>query len=68
MLGVTIDGKYQKPLEIKKNEALEYKRPENIKELRRFLEKISREDFSRRFLEKISRIDRMVQGLYRRIL
>jgi Reverse transcriptase (RNA-dependent DNA polymerase) len=37
LLGVVIDGKTQKPLEIKKNEALEYKRPENLKEMRRFL-------------------------------
>ncbi|KAF9761386.1 Transposon Tf2-6 polyprotein [Nosema granulosis] len=36
-LGVTIDGYTRKPTEIKKNEALEYKHPDNKGEVRRFL-------------------------------
>ncbi|KAF9758257.1 Retrovirus-related Pol polyprotein from transposon gypsy [Nosema granulosis] len=37
LLGVTIDGYSRKPSEITKNEALEYKRPECVKDVRRFL-------------------------------
>ncbi|KAF9762689.1 Retrovirus-related Pol polyprotein from transposon 17.6 [Nosema granulosis] len=37
LLGVTIDGYNRKPSEITKNEALEYRRPECVRELRRFL-------------------------------
>jgi len=37
LLGVMIDGKAQTPVEIKKNEALAYPRPESIKDVRRFL-------------------------------
>jgi hypothetical protein len=37
LLGVTVDGRSMRPSEIKRNEALEYKRPESIKKLRRFL-------------------------------
>ena len=37
LLGVTVNGWEMKPSEIKKNEALEYKTPENIRDLRRFL-------------------------------
>ena len=37
LLSVTIDGENKNPPEITRNEALEYRRPENIKELRRFL-------------------------------
>ena len=37
LLSVTIDGENEKLLEITRNEALEYRRPENVKELRRFL-------------------------------
>ncbi|KAF9761576.1 Transposon Tf2-9 polyprotein [Nosema granulosis] len=37
LLGVTINGVDIKPNEIKKQEALEYRRAENVKELRRFL-------------------------------
>lgn len=37
LLGVVVNGRDQKPLEIKRNEALEYERPGNVSELRRFL-------------------------------
>ncbi|KAF9758207.1 Retrovirus-related Pol polyprotein from transposon, partial [Nosema granulosis] len=37
LLGVTINGEDVKPNEIKKQEMLEYRRPECVKELRRFL-------------------------------
>ncbi|KAF9760991.1 Transposon Tf2-9 polyprotein [Nosema granulosis] len=37
LLGVSINGQDMEPNEIKKQEALEYKKPENVKELRRFL-------------------------------
>ena len=37
ILGVTIDGKSQRMNEVKRNEALEYPRPRNVSELRRFL-------------------------------
>ncbi|KAF9756151.1 Retrovirus-related Pol polyprotein from transposon 17.6, partial [Nosema granulosis] len=37
LLGVTINGEDVRPNEIKKQETLEYRRPENVKELRRFL-------------------------------
>jgi len=37
LLGVIIDGENKNPPEITRNEALEYRRPGNIKELRRFL-------------------------------
>lgn len=37
LLGVSINGKEQLPSEIKKLEALEYERPKNVSELRRFL-------------------------------
>lgn len=37
LLGVTVDGKEQGASEIKKNEALEYPVPGNVKELRQFL-------------------------------
>ncbi|KAF9760821.1 Retrovirus-related Pol polyprotein from transposon [Nosema granulosis] len=37
LLGVTINGENVGPNEIKKQETLEYRRPENVKELRRFL-------------------------------
>ena len=37
LLGVTIDGIKQEASEVKKNEALEYPRPTNVTELRRFL-------------------------------
>ncbi|KAF9761014.1 Transposon Ty3-G Gag-Pol polyprotein [Nosema granulosis] len=37
LLGVSINGQDMEPNEIKKQEALEYKKTENVKELRRFL-------------------------------
>jgi hypothetical protein len=37
LLGVSVNGYIMKPSEIKRNEALLYKRPECIKDLRRFL-------------------------------
>lgn len=37
LLGVTVDGEDQVPSETKRNEALEYTRPETITELRRFI-------------------------------
>ncbi|KAF9760811.1 Retrovirus-related Pol polyprotein from transposon opus, partial [Nosema granulosis] len=37
LLGVTINGEDVRPNEIKKQETLEYRRPENVRELRRFL-------------------------------
>lgn len=37
ILGVTVDGQNMKPSELKKIEALDYKRPENVRELRRLL-------------------------------
>lgn len=37
LLEVSMNGKYQKPVEIKQNEALEYSRHKTVTELRRFL-------------------------------
>lgn len=37
LLGLTINGKEKIPLEVKKNEAMEFPRPKNTAELRRFL-------------------------------
>ncbi|KAF9761717.1 Transposon Tf2-6 polyprotein, partial [Nosema granulosis] len=37
LLGVKIDGYNKRPSEITRNEALEFKKPETVKELRRFL-------------------------------
>lgn len=37
ILGVNVNGREKIPLEIKKNQAMEYKRPSNFTELRRFL-------------------------------
>ena len=53
LLGVAIDGKNKKLLEITRNEALEYRRPENIKELRRLL-KLAR--WFRAFIKDFSRM------------
>ena len=53
LLSVTIDGENEKLLEITRNEALEYRRPENIKELRRFL-KLAR--WFRAFIKDFSRM------------
>lgn len=36
-MGVTANDRSQRPLEIKKNEALEYERPRDMSELKRFL-------------------------------
>ena len=57
LLSVTIDGENEKLLEITRNEALEYRRPENIKELRRFLKS------ARWFSAFIKDFSRMLQHL-----
>ena len=60
LLSVTIDGENEKLLEITRNEALEYRRPENIKELRRFL-KLARW-FFRAFIKDFSRMLQHLQN------
>ena len=57
LLSVTIDGENEKLLEITRNEALEYRRPENIKELRRLLK------LARCFRAFIKDFSRMLQHL-----
>ena len=59
LLSVTIDGENEKLLEITRNEALEYRRPENIKELRRFLKLGS---WFRAFIKDFSRMLQHLQN------
>ncbi|KAI5173421.1 hypothetical protein PAEPH01_1964 [Pancytospora epiphaga] len=61
LLGVIIDGKNQMPSVIKKNEVLEYPRPRNMTELRRFL---GLAGWLRSFIKEYARkVEKMTKGL-----
>ena len=59
LLGVTIDGENKNPPKITRNEALEYRRPENIKESRRFLKLVR---WFRAFIKDFSRMRQQLRN------